>query len=132
MRTPVVRERLDRIGSCFASACAVHCLMMPLLITAIPLGVLAFLSGEMIERILVLGSLVLASASFCWGYRTHCRSRTLLILAAAAILLLLVRPSTDEAWEPIVAALGAFGLATGHWLNLRLCRACAECEKKKW
>ena len=100
---------------------------MPLVVTLLPLGVLAFLADEGFERALIIGPLVLAGASFCWGYCQHGRWRILLILAAAAVLLMAVRPLANETWEPVAAALGGFGLAAGHWLNRRLCRSCRNC-----
>lgn len=119
----------DATGACLSAACALHCLLMPLVVTLLPLGALAFLADEAFERALIAGSLVLAAASFCWGYRRHRRWRALMILAAAAVLLLAVRPQTNESWEPVTAALGGFGLAAGHWLNRRLCRSCQECAR---
>lgn len=101
---------------------------MPVVVTLLPLGALALLVDEAFERALIVGSLVLATASFCWGYRQHGRWPTLLILAAAAILLVAVRPLAGETWEPVAAGLGGFGLAAGHWLNRRLCRSCRHCD----
>lgn len=127
----VWHSRLDATGSCLSAACAVHCLFMPLVVTILPLGALAFLADETFERALIISALVLAAASFCWGHRQHGRWRILLILAAAAVLLVAVRPLANETWEPAAAGLGAFGLAAGHWWNRRLCRKCPQCARKQ-
>ena len=130
-RSRAWHRHADATGACLSAACAVHCLLTPIVVTLLPLGALAFLVDEAFERALIISSLVLATASFCWGYRQHGRWRTLLILAAAAVLLVAVRPLANESWEPVAAGLGGFGLAAGHWLNRRLCRKCAECSAPK-
>lgn len=105
-----------------------HCLLLPIVVTLLPLGALAFLADEALEQGLIIGSVVVAASSYCWGFRRHGRWRTLLILAAAILLLIALRPMADGAWESVAAALGGFGLAAGHWWNRRLCRACAHCQ----
>lgn len=58
---------LGRTGRGFRRrACAVHCLFMPLVVTLLPFGALTFLADETFERALIIGSLLLATASFCW------------------------------------------------------------------
>ena len=76
--------RIDVVGSCLSAACAVHCLLMPLAVTLVPFGALAFLADEAFERGLIISTVGLAAASFCWGSRQHRRWRALMILQPGA------------------------------------------------
>jgi hypothetical protein len=58
---------LDAAGTAAALACAVHCALMPLALTLLPLAGLGFLADEAVEWALVGLSAVLGVTSLCLG-----------------------------------------------------------------
>jgi hypothetical protein len=122
---------LDIAGTAAALACALHCAVMPLALTLLPLAGLSFLAGEAAEWALVGLSAVLGTASLCLGYRAHRSRRALALLAAGLALLAAGRIAEEREWEPWgVPLVVAAGLTVGaaHLVNRRLCRACRPCS----
>ena len=117
---------LDRIGVCASSACAVHCLLLPFLITALPFMGLSVLASSAFELSMIGFSILLASASFCWGSRLHGEWRTLLFVLSA-LMLFIFGHDIEGPLHWVVMAIGGFSLAAGHLVNRRLCRTCTEC-----
>ena len=118
---------LDRVGACVSFACALHCILLPLVITALPLIGLGIVATSQFEAAIIGLSITLATASFCWGSRIHGKRRTLLFLLAA-VLLFFVGHDLEGSMHWIVMSLGGFSLATGHIINRRLCRSCEQCS----
>ncbi|MBC8104942.1 MAG: MerC domain-containing protein [Cytophagales bacterium] len=107
--------------------CAVHCAVMPLAITLLPLVGLGFLAHEATEWILVGLSLLLGGGSLWVGFRGHRRRRALLFLVIGFALLAAgrVAEARENEWigMPLVI-LGALAVAGAHFVNRRLCLAC--------
>jgi hypothetical protein len=118
---------LDRVGACISFACALHCILLPFVITALPLIGLGIVASSQFEVAIIGLSITLATASFCWGSRIHGKRRTLLFLLAA-LLLFFVGHDLDGSMHWIVMSLGGVSLAAGHLINRRLCRSCEQCH----
>lgn len=118
----------DPAGVCFSLACAIHCLVTPLLVTALPFAGLGFLLDERTELFFVLASLTLASGSLAWGFRIHRQQRVLLTFGAAAALLVTGRFFLEGPYEIILVAAGAGLVTVSHILNFQFCRSCDFCE----
>lgn len=118
---------LDRVGACASTACAVHCLLLPFLITALPFVGLGVLASSTFELSMIGFAITLATLSFCWGSRLHGEWRTLLfVLSAAALFLFAHEVEGPLHW--VVMAIGGAALATGHFVNRKLCNSCKQCE----
>ena len=66
-------ETLDRAGAAASFLCALHCAVMPFVITALPLLGLGFLASEPVEWALLGCSGILGALSLCVGFREHRR-----------------------------------------------------------
>lgn len=135
-------ERLDRVGTFASFLCAIHCALMPLVITLLPLLGLSVLASEPVEWLLLSVSACLGVVSICFGFRQH-RSRRVWALAGAAIVSLLTARlwahsghshthdfSHLSAWiEAGLMVAGGTLMICAHWLNQRLCHACRRCAE---
>ncbi len=119
---------VDNIGACLSFACAVHCMVAPLLITVLPLIGLGFILGESAELMIVVAASGLAVGSLTWGYRHHRKWRVFLILGSALTLILIARFGGSETGEVIFMVLGGLLLTGAHLVNRHLCRTCQPCE----
>ena len=119
---------LDRVGATASFLCAIHCALMPLVVTLLPLAGLAFLADERVEWALITLSAVLGVSSICLGYRRHRSRWALIVLSVGLALLVLGRIIHESSAEGIlgVALLVAGGLviAASHVINRRLCNSC--------
>jgi MerC mercury resistance protein len=124
-------KHLDGAGIATSVLCAAHCLLAPLLVAMLPLVGLNFLLEETTEWMLVGFSTTLAFVSLVPSYiRRHRRCRPLALFGAGVLLLFPARVWFEE-WpnlEVAAAVSGAVFIATAHFLNHRLCRACVSCN----
>ncbi len=79
---------LDNMGFSLSFLCAIHCLLFPLLIVALPLFGLSFLLDSFYEKLFLTFSLILASISLVLGYLTHKSFKAIKIYFIASAFLL--------------------------------------------
>ncbi len=120
---------LDALGIGASLVCAVHCVLLPLLITALPLLGLEVLENEKLEYGLLGVSFLVGYTALIRGYRRHHRHvRPLLLFTGGYVILLLGHFFPPEGWEPFVIAIGAGLIVWAHLQNLKECRHCKVCQ----
>ena len=122
--------RLDRTGAIASFLCAIHCAIMPLLVTALPLVGLSFLASEPVEWVLLACSGLLGTLALWVGFRQHRAVWMFGVLGAALVLLVggrVAEESGIEGWGQILMVLGGLSMMSAHLINRKLCRACAAC-----
>lgn len=120
------RMNLDTLGIGASLACAVHCALLPLLITVLPLLGSHILENEKLEYGLLSFSFLIGCWSLGRGYFQHHRRIVPLLIFTAGFALLLGGHFgiAGGYWEPAVIFIGAAGVTGAHLLNLRRCRQC--------
>ena len=120
----------DRLGIWTSVACAVHCVLTPLLLSFSAVFVRLLPGEESVHRklaVLVAGS---ATAALFLGFRRHGRRRVLLLMVAGLALIIGTawwgHLFPNHALEVGVTLLGSALLITAHRLNHTFCRSC-EC-----
>jgi hypothetical protein len=88
----------------------------------------SILLNRSLELLFISGSLFLATASYCWGYRLHRENRLLLALYVFTAMIVSGKAYIGGSLGLWMAVLGALGLAAGHLLNRRLCKQCGACH----
>ena len=124
-------EVLDKAGTAASLLCAIHCALMPLALTLLPLVGLQFLAEGWVEWSLIATSAVLGTSSLCLGFREHRSRRALAILAAGLTLVVLGRIVEEHhlgAWGIPALVLGGITIAGAHLLNRKLCLDCRSCH----
>ena len=137
---------LDRLGVGMALVCAVHCLLTPVLIVALPIIATSFWVDEEFHFWMLSLVVPLTAFSFFVGCRKH-HDVILVILAIIGIGLLFCGvifgcsschgghylPSFSDfkdfphGFESVFTTLGGFFLVFAHVRNFRLCRK-SSCE----
>ena len=126
-------SKLDRAGATASFLCAIHCALMPLVITMLPLLGLSFLASEPVEWALLAASATLGSWSLCLGFRQHRSRRVFMVLGVALALLLAGRLFHEHhfgIWGPVLMVFGGLAMMSAHLLNHRLCHACQRCNSE--
>src|SRR6185437_12655372 len=106
----------DRVGATASFLCAIHCALLPFVLTVLPLLGLGFLAGHRFERGFVMFAGTLALFALLGGYRRHRRRLALLLLG--------VTWATDYSIvvHSVMVTCGGLLLASAHFVNLAIDR----------
>ena len=115
----------DRVGATASFLCAIHCALLPFVLTVLPLLGLGFLAGHRFERGFVMFAATLALFALVGGYRRHRRPLPLLLATPGLALLLL-----GVTWainypilvHSVLVTCGGLLVASAHFVNLYIDR----------
>jgi hypothetical protein len=132
MRNHFVGLHLDFIGFSASMLCAVHCMVLPFLLSLTPLMGLHFLENPMIEITIILTSLLIASYAITHGYRSHHRKPLALFIVISGFIFIAIGHILHiELIEITFSALGGTLIATAHivnWTHMRQSNSkCTQC-----
>jgi len=120
MKVNKLSVALDKIGIFASSLCAIHCAVVPLIITLLPLSGLGFLASERLEISMIAIAIVIGSVSLGFSLiRSHKKPLPILLLLLGFSLILTGHYST-EALEHIIIPIGVITIAISHYVNWRL------------
>lgn len=122
---------LDAAGVTASWACAIHCLALTFLIGVLPFLGLSFLLDETTEQIFIGISVVFAICSLIPAYfRDHRKLRAVFLATGGIGLIALTHLLFEENLTLKFTFLlaGAGLISAAHFVNRRLCRACAVCR----
>ncbi|WP_167014498.1 MerC domain-containing protein [Chitinophaga sp. Cy-1792] len=120
------RLNLDALGIGASVLCAVHCALLPLFITAIPLLGMALPGHGWMEYAMLSFSFIVGCFALGRGYYLrHRKSQPLLLFILGFICLVAGHfLHWAAAWEATVIAIGAIIIIIAHLLNIRHTRTC--------
>lgn len=125
---PPLVEKVSGVTAGLSLLCAVHCLMLPLLVVVAPLLGVGFLIEGSFEGSMVASALILAGGTLFMGFRQHRRLEPAALLAAGVAGIVVSHFLTPARFEPWIMGAAGLCLAAAQLLNRRHCRACAHCE----
>jgi len=111
----------DALGISATLACAIHCALLPLFFSSLPMLGINIIHNRTIELVMLLLALAIGSYSLSHGRRKHHHKSGPLLLFFTGIILLVIRLTIKT--EAIYLLLPAvICIISAHWLNYRLCR----------
>src|ERR1044071_6149978 len=110
----------DTIGITASLACAIHCALLPLFLTSLPLFGVNVIHNPFFEAGMVVLAFLIGSYSFYHGYRKHHHSLLPFSLFSVGIILLVVKLFLIqyETWLLVPAVLL---VVSAHFFNFRFC-----------
>lgn len=123
-----IHAHLDKIGTGLSLACAMHCLLLPVVVGFLPLLGLGILADHTTEAIFASCTLGLAFLSTVWGLKTHRDQRILLLYLTSAGVVLFGLLFAPEHSHLIYMVVGGLGIAATHIINRKLCSTCPGCH----
>lgn len=115
-----ISVNLDFLGFFASLLCAVHCAVVPILLTLGSIGSMAFLNNPLVEGFALTIGFGFASLSLFLAYKKHRNPRPVLLLLAGSIIIITGHLATPAIPEAILASLGAITIATAHYTNWKL------------
>lgn len=115
------RINWDALGITTSVACAIHCAVLPLFYTSLPLFGINIVHNTAFEAGMVVLAFAIGAYSFYHGYRKHHHNKLPSVLFVAGIVLLVLKLFFIhyETWL-MVPAVGC--IVAAHFLNYRYCR----------
>lgn len=115
----------DKISVGVSLACAVHCVLLPLIFTTLPFFGIELMKNIFIESATVSISLLIGGWAIMNGYRKHHRNKIIPVLFAFGITLLATGNLVhSKILEISLMFSGASLLITAHILNWKKCQNC--------
>jgi hypothetical protein len=124
-------SKLDRIGMTASTLCAIHCAIVPLLITSLPLLGLGFLANPWFEWGMIIFALfigVYAIGSSYFG--THRKVLPMLLLITGFLIIILGHLFITSWREAIIVPIGGLLIATAHFFNFRYTGICRNADSR--
>jgi hypothetical protein len=121
---------LDRVGIWASSICAVHCLLLPILLPLAPLVASSVFAEVWFERMILTFSILVGFAALFVGFHKYHRQLYPLYSLALGGLIYWNKDIFGHEYEPFTIAIGAFLIVAAHVTNMRLCNNCKTCEDK--
>ena len=122
----------DKAAISLSLTCALHCLMVPLLVTLSPTTMLLGLQDERIHLTLLALIVPISVFSLTLGWRLH-RNLSVVASGVAGVSILffsalLSHEIGGHTVETVGTVLGSGIVAISHVLNFRLCRSSKTCD----
>jgi hypothetical protein len=127
MDFPKNTSRLDHIGMTASTLCAVHCAVVPVLFTSLPLLGLGFLANARVEWGMIVLALAIGTYSIGLAYlRVHKRPTPLYLLIAGFAIILLGHAFVTGWPEVIIVPVGGLLIAAAHFVNYKYTETCSH------
>lgn len=115
----------DAIGIGASLACAVHCVLLPVIFTTVNLFGIEILENPFLEVLTLLVSMSVGGWAIWRGYRKLHHQKNLVICFAAGLILMTAGNFVSNIpAEMILKITGAILIITAHVKNWRACEQC--------
>jgi len=111
----------DAFGIAASVACAIHCAVLPLILSSLPLFGINIIENQGFELLMIALAFVVGVYSLYHGRKKHHHSYYPMVLFAAGISLLFIKSMLHS--HSLMLLLPAVSLVViAHYLNFKLCR----------
>ena len=123
----MIKINYDALGIAASIACAIHCALLPLVLTSLPVLGINIINNIWFEVFMILLAAAIGSYSLTHGYRKHHHSKKALFIFALGILMLILKQLFHpyQLWFLVPAMLL---IVSAHYINYRQCRKADNCH----
>lgn len=120
---------LDRIGIAATSLCALHCILLPILLPALPLLGLSFLADHTWEHIFLIVTAVLGTVALFAGFKRYHKRLYPFYLLYLGVAVYWIKHDFAPEHQPYFIITGALLIVAAHFVNMKLCNSCKQCTE---
>jgi putative Mn2+ efflux pump MntP len=118
----------DALGIATSIACAIHCALLPLFLTSLPLFGIEIIENKAFENFMIALAFGIGFYSLHHGWKKHHRQKLPLVLFSLGILSLVAKQFWHERQLLFLIPAVVF-IVTAHVLNYHFCRTKTACKK---
>ena len=118
---------LDKLGVWVSALCAIHCIVVPLMLPIAPLVASSFFAQSWFEGSVLTLSLVIGFTALLIGFKNHHRQIYPMYSLAIGAIIYINKDIFGHDYEAYTVAVGASFIIAAHLINLKLCRKCESC-----
>ena len=117
----------DALGIAASIACAIHCAILPLVLTSLPVLGINIINNLYFEIGMILLAMMIGIYSLNHGFRKHHHKRYPIYMFVGGMIFLILKQILHEhqLWFLIPAVIL---IVTAHYLNYRNCRKANHCH----
>lgn len=119
---------MDRVGIWASSLCALHCMLLPILLPAVPLIGATFFAEHWFERAILSLSMIVGFWALLSGFYRYHRQLYPLYTLLLGGLIYWNKDVFGHHYEPYTVLAGALLIIAAHVINMRLCKSCQTCN----
>ncbi len=122
-----IRVNWDLMGIGTSLACAIHCALLPVVISTLPVFGINIIHNTFFEWGMIALAFFVGTFSLFHGYIRHHRMATPFMIFSTGFIFLILKQFFREQ-EYLFLALAVFFIITAHLLNFRFCRLSKACN----
>ncbi len=111
----------DALGISASLACAIHCAVLPLLLSSLPVMGINIIDNASLEYVMILLTFLIGAYSLWHGYKKHHHSFVPLVIFLMGVIFLIAK----QIWHSnqiIFLSVAVLLIVYAHLRNFRLCR----------
>jgi MerC mercury resistance protein len=117
----------DALGIATSVACAIHCAILPLLLTSLPVFGFNIIENVAFEFVMIAIAFLIGIRALWHGYKRHHHSSLPVILFTTGIVFLLGKQVFYQ-WHIILLVVAVSFIVAAHFYNYRLCQKAKHCH----
>jgi 4-amino-4-deoxy-L-arabinose transferase-like glycosyltransferase len=125
----MIRINYDALGIAASVACAIHCAVLPLVLSSLPLFGVNIINNVNFELIMIALAFGIGFYSLWHGYKKHHHKVYPMILFGAGISLLMLKQYFHSYLLSFLIP-AVLLIVAGHWTNYRACKKASHCHRE--
>ena len=115
-----IKLNWDALGIATSIACAIHCALLPILLSTLPVFGINIIHNLFFEWGMIALAFVVGSYSLFHGFVKHHRSLTPVLIFSFGFIFLVLKQFLHEA-EYALLTIAVILIITAHYYNYRIC-----------
>lgn len=117
----------DALGIAASIACAIHCAVLPLLMTSLPIFGINIIKNTAFEYGMILLAAGIGLYALRHGFKKHHHKKTPVLIFSLGIVLLLIKQSMEE-YQLYFLIPSMILIVSAHTINYLSCRKANHCH----
>lgn len=118
----------DALGITASVACAIHCALLPLFLSSLPIFGVELIHNDFFEYFMIFLAFGIGAYALYHGWKRHHHSWVPLLTFSVGILCL-VGKQIWHSWQIFLLIPAVILIVSGHYINYRLCRKASHCHE---